>query len=361
MALAVAALVADHVELDEYVLTPGQAQAVGPLIKVPASRAHRVNHSVLLTDVFVTQVTALSYLPDRLDGNAQMVSAETLLGPSTPPDQMLAQGYLEMAQSQAAAKAVALTRLGYPVTEHATGALIFAVQPGSPASRVLRVGQVVTKVDGIPTPGVCPFVSALASLRPGDVADLTVQRDRVTSQAVQVRGATVHERVRLAGWPRSAGAPPATTSCPAQAPAPKQRAYLGVEVDVQEHFQYPFPITIKTTTIGGPSAGLAMALGVVESLTGDHLTGGHTVAATGTIDQSGDVGDVGGVPQKTVAVERAGATVFFVPTDNLPTALSKATPALRVYGVTSLGQVLADLHRLGGHVPANHQAPSHAS
>jgi PDZ domain-containing protein len=94
-----------------------------------------------------------------------------------------------------------------------------------------------------------------------------------------------------------------------------------------------------------------MTLGIIDKLSSGRLTGGRIVAATGTIDQYGNVGDVGGVAEKTIAVERAGATVFFVPSVELKTAESKATPQLHVYAVSTLNQVLRILERLGGHVP----------
>ena len=75
------------------------------------------------------------------------------------------------------------------------------------------------------------------------------------------------------------------------------------------------------------------------------------MAATGTIDQDGNVGDVGGVAEKTIAVERAGATVFFVPAVEFKKAESKASPQLHVYGVSNLNQVLRILKHLGGNVP----------
>ena len=78
------------------------------------------------------------------------------------------------------------------------------------------------------------------------------------------------------------------------------------------------------------------------------------MAATGTIDAQGDVGDVGGVAQKTIAVERAGATVFFVPPQEYAAAMSKDTPQLHVYAVSSLDQALQILKRLGGTIPAGH-------
>ena len=111
-------------------------------------------------------------------------------------------------------------------------------------------------------------------------------------------------------------------------------------------YAYPFPVSIDVTNIGGPSAGLAMTLGVIDALSGGSLTGGHTVAATGTIDAKGDVGDVGGVAQKTVAVENAGATIFLVPPQEYKQAMSKDRPGLKIYPVSTLDQALrADRQR----------------
>jgi PDZ domain-containing protein len=96
-----------------------------------------------------------------------------------------------------------------------------------------------------------------------------------------------------------------------------------------------------------------MSLGIIDKLSSGKLTGGRVVAATGTIDQNGNVGDVGGVAEKTIAVERAGATVFFVPKVELKTAEAKASPQLHVYAVSNLDQVLRILKGLGGNVPTN--------
>jgi PDZ domain-containing protein len=96
-----------------------------------------------------------------------------------------------------------------------------------------------------------------------------------------------------------------------------------------------------------------MSLGIMDKLSSGRLTGHRIVAATGEIDQYGNVTPVGGVAQKTIAVEQAGATVFFVPLGdgNLAAAESKATPQLHVYGVRNIDQVLRILKRLGGSVP----------
>ncbi len=347
--LIVGAVIADHVDLNDYVLTPGVAKPVAPLVKVPKTRAHRVHGGVFLTDVYITHVTALSYLYDKVRADAQILPAAAVLGPATPASQLVAQGYLEMEQSQSAAKTAALTRLGYDVGVRNVGVVVFAVVASSPASSALAVGQLVTAVDGRSTPDACAFAQALASRRAGESVELTVERSRVNTHAEMVPGPMVRETVRLGRWPSSVTHPTATPGCPGS--GWHGQGFLGVEIETQQSFRFPFHVTLRTTSIGGPSAGLAMTLGIIDTLSGGDLTGGRAVAATGTIAATGQVGEVGGIPEKTVAVERAGATVFFVPEAQVGTAKSKATPSLRVFGVRSLAQVLTELRRLGGTIP----------
>lgn len=347
--LAVGCLIADNVDLGYYVITPGVAQPVGPLLAVPAAKASRVHGKVLLTDVFLAQVTALSFLFDHWESDAQVLPAETVLGPATPASELVAQGYLEMAQSQSAAKAAALTRLGYDVHPRDAGVVVSSVVPGAPASNSLSVGQIVTAVDGHATPDACAFARALGAHRPGSVVRLSVERSHVDSRAEIVPGAAAQVSVRLARWPRSVPLPAATPSCPGT--GPHGQGFLGVEAETQVDFRYPFRVTVRTTSIGGPSAGLAMTLGILDVLGGGRITGGRAVAATGTVTPTGAVGTVGGVPEKTIAVERAGATVFFVPAAQAATARVEATPSLRIFGVRSLAQALSDLRSLGGTVP----------
>jgi len=338
-------VVAGRVNLNYYALTPGQAQSVDPLIKVPRALGHRVHGQVLLTDVFVTQLTLLTYLPNKWDSSADVVPAAELLGPDTPPDQLTAQGYLEMAQSQAYAKAAALTRLGHRVGEQNVGVLVYAVQPGSPADRSLSVGQVVKAAAGTPTPDTCALVGALHHYLPGQKVALSVQETTFDDNGTPITGRTVTRTVRLGTNPH----PDAPTGCPGV--TGRGRAYLGVELEDQQHFTYPFPVSVDTSQIGGPSAGLAMTLSIVNKLSTGNITDGKKVAATGTIDPTGAVGDVGGVPQKTLAVEQAGARVFFVPPGEYKDALSKDVPSLKIYPVSTLDQALTILRRLGGHVP----------
>ena len=349
LVVVAALVVTSRVNTHDYVLTPGDAQSVAPLIAVPPHLEHPVKGDVLLTDVDLssTPVSLLRYLVDKLTADAAFVPATTILGPATPVDQLITQGYIEMAQSQAAAKATALTRLGYHVTATDVGVILYSVIPGTPAASKLEVGQIITGVDGRPTTDVCQFEKALEPLGPGDVVRLSVEQSKVTTKAVIVPGPTVTRAIRLSARPASSGSGP--TGCPGVPTV--SRGYLGIFPMDQTDFTYPIPVKISTTSIGGPSAGLAMTLGIIDKLSSGNLTGGRTVAATGTISPTGAVGAVGGVPQKTVAVERSGASVFFVPVANYPTAKSKDIPSLHVYAVRSLDQVLTILTKLGGHPP----------
>jgi PDZ domain-containing protein len=290
-------------------------------------------------------VTALSYLSDLFSSDDQVVPTGELVGGGIPASELTAQGYLEMAQAQAAAKTAALRRLGFHITEHDSGAVIAGVASDTPAAGVLKVAQVITAVNGTATPTVCDFVRQLATLGPGQSVTLSVDQDHFSADGVPVSGSSVKRTLRLAKRPPGVAA---DTGCGIR----PSSGFLGLSVQTAQDFAYPFPITIDTAGIGGPSAGLAMTLGLINTLSGGHLTGGRTVAATGTIDEFGNVGDVGGVAQKTIAVERAGATVFLVPPPELAVAKSKADASLHVYAVSTLAQALSVLHKLGGDVPA---------
>ncbi|MGQ5575983.1 S16 family serine protease [Streptomyces sp. ECR3.8] len=118
-------------------------------------------------------------------------------------------------------------------------------------------------------------------------------------------------------------------------------------------------VTLKLADVGGPSAGLLFSLGIVDKLDGDgsggDLTGGRVVAGTGTIDAEGRVGAVGGVPLKTQAAKRDGATVFLVPRDECAEAKAELPQGLRLVPVTTLeGAVdaLVALEKGTGEVPA---------
>ncbi len=347
----VAGLIAARTNVDYYVITPGEATPVSQYIEVPSELNHPLTGKILLTDVFVTQLTALSYALTYVQNNVfgstdEIYSGADLLAGAPTQGQFLNQGFLQMAQAQNFATASALTYLGYTVKSTNAGALVYGIEPDSPAEKTLELGQVIEKVNGTPTPTDCALVSALHGLQPGAKATLAVEESRINDEGALVPGAVVEKSVTLGVPPKSL----VETGCE---PPRKPTAFLGIDPETQQAWDFPVDVKIDTPQIGGPSAGLAMTLGIIDKLSSGRLTGHRVIAATGTIDQYGNVGQVGGVPEKTIAVERAGATVFLVPKPEYAKAEAKATPQLRVYGVNTLDQALRILKRLGGKVPTS--------
>jgi PDZ domain-containing protein len=361
LAISLAAFIAARISVNWYSLTPGNATPVSQFIEVPPSDNHPVTGKILLTDVFVTQLNALNYflyqhvgwLYNQFDSNSAVIPGSELLGTTPNESQFLDQGFLQMAQAQSYATAAALSHLGYSVTSTNAGALVYGITPNSPAATVLKVAQVITAVNGTPTPTDCALVKSLYGVAPGTTVSLTVEKSSINDVGTFVEGPTVHKSVTVAPPPKGL----VDVGC---GPPVKPTAFLGIDPVTKQNWQFPVKVTVHTENIGGPSAGLAMTLGIIDKLSSGRLTGHHVVAATGTMDPAGKVGDVGGVAQKTVAVEQAGATVFFVPPGELKAAESKATPQLHVYPVKNLDQVLRILKQLGGSVPAN-PAPAQAA
>ena len=112
-------------------------------------------------------------------------------------------------------------------------------------------------------------------------------------------------------------------------------------------YHLPFQVTVDSGAVGGPSAGLAFTLGIMDVLTPDSITGGHKVATTGTINADGTVGPVGGVHQKTIAVRESGAELFLVPSSEYDEA-EKYAGSLRVEKVDTVDDALRVLATIGG-------------
>jgi PDZ domain-containing protein len=128
---------------------------------------------------------------------------------------------------------------------------------------------------------------------------------------------------------------------------------MGVELATKNHrFDMPISVSIDSLGIGGPSAGLAFTLGLIDQLTPGELTGGRKIAVTGTIEIDGTVGPVGGVAQKTAAVLHEKADAFLVPAEEYDAARARGGKHLKVIKVTTLDEALRALGTLGGDVSA---------
>ncbi|MBO0842425.1 MAG: PDZ domain-containing protein [Nocardioides sp.] len=191
------------------------------------------------------------------------------------------EGQVEMATAQDSAIAAAFNQLGKKVDEVS----VAAVEKGAPASGKLEAKDVILKVgdQAVTTPDQA--VKAVQSAKPGDVIELTVRRGAKTlTQSVK-------------------------------AGSKEGKAYLGVSLGATYHFPFDVKINLDPA-IGGPSAGLMMALSVYDTLTPGSLTDSNHVAGTGTIDGDGTVGPIGGIQQKIPGARNDGAQLFLVPAGN---------------------------------------------
>ena len=339
-----AVVAASFITVPYYALVPGDAMAVSGLITLPSGQAHPVHGKVLLTDVGVNTLHLIGLVPAwlGLQANTTIISSGDLTG-NLPVSEFDAEGTVDMAESQLTAGSVALRQLGYQIPERDAGVTVYVIDPTSPAWKALQIGDVITAIDGVATPNPVALVSVLhthhpgetITLRVGSIADPSATHDVALRLASTVQGGKVEPLIGI-GDPQAPDIP---------------------SMGTQPQYDLPFPVNINSDNIGGPSAGLAFTLGIIDALSGGQLTNGRIVAATGTIRPDGSVGDVGGVAQKTVAVERAGATLFLVPEQELAVARSKATSTLTVMAVANLAQALADLERLGGHLGAAATGP----
>jgi Lon-like protease len=330
--LALMAGIASAIPLPYVELAPGGAAPINQLVKVPSQYEHPPKGSFLLMTVsLVANVHALDLVRDRFDSDIIIVKRKAIFGDSSKR-QFEQQATQDMDDSKQNAAVVALKQLGYNVTEHGAGALVGALAPGEiPAKGQLAPGDVITAVDNAPTPLASQAVTALQKHKPGDTVALAVTKKD---------GTLAHPAIRLGSrTDTSCSAIVVTAALPC----------LGVTLATKDHnFDFPFDVKIDTSDIGGPSAGLAFTLALIDELTPGELTGGRNVAVTGTIDVDGTVGDVGGVAQKTAAARHSGARLFLVPPGEFAEASKHAGKHLKVVQVTTLADALAALSANGG-------------
>jgi Lon-like protease len=276
------------VQLPYFVIGPGPASDVEPLIHVEDHQVFQSEGHLLLTSVHLYQPNAYEVLWAWVDDAQSVVPERDILGPGETPGESFARARSQMDQSQIDATVVALTDLeGYP-ERHGRGVLVESVLPGSPADGRLFSGDLIVEIDGRAVRDVAALTEMLGQSSVGEEITLTVEAGGETTD-VRVAPATIegidHPAI----------------------------GFYAVE-------NFPFPVSIDAGGIGGPSAGLMWTLGLIDILTPGDLTGGRTIAGTGTVDLDGNVGPIGGVAEKVVAAERAGAVVFFAPIEDAPEA-----------------------------------------
>ncbi len=305
-------------------LRPGSVRPVSDQINVEGAKSFPPEQGVAFTTVNVGSVTLLEALAGWLGDDVDVLPEDRVRGDRSAAETRRYNAQL-MDTSKLTAIAVALEHLGEDVIITTTGTVVREIGDGLPAAAVLERDDVIINVDGEPVDEPDEVGALLQSGGPGATHTLTLERPAGSTTRVDVEIATV------------------------AAPDDPTRSIIGISPEDRiVDFDFPIDVAIDSGDVGGPSAGLAFTLAVLDVLTPGELTGGTRVAVTGTILLDGRVGPVGGGAQKAVTVRDAGYDVFLVPSDEFDEVREAVGNDLRVIAVDTLGEAMAALSALGG-------------
>ncbi|MCC3294858.1 PDZ domain-containing protein [Arthrobacter sp. zg-Y411] len=288
------------------------------IIEIEGRTSYPADGELDLTTVYVsggpsTNISIFQAVGGWLNPDDVVYPTEFLYAPGTTSDEVDEQNAAAMTSSQEAAVAAAMTELEIPYTQELT---VAAVVEGSAAEGLLQPGDTVlavgdTRIDGIET-----LRNALNDVG-GSPTEVTVRRD----------GAEEVETVT---------------------PAPNDAGTYQLGIELATTFDFPFDVEIGQgmERVGGPSAGMMFALGIIDRLTPEQLTEGKHFAGTGTIDAAGNVGPIGGIRQKLIGASDAGAEFFLAPAANCAEVAGHVPEGLGVVRVSTLEEALDAVQKL---------------
>jgi PDZ domain-containing protein len=272
--------------LPYYITEPGMAKKLEPIIKV--ENGYKEKGDFMLTTVRMGKANIYTYLAAKMSKYDEIYSEKTILGKNVSDEEYNTIQLHMMAEAKLNAIEVAYRKAGLPVNYQYRGIYVLSVMPGMPASGNLQVGDRIYKIDGNQLESSKQFIDYVSKKQKGDAVTLTFMRDKKTKTAT----------LKLQPFPKE----------------PK-RVGMGIELVDDKNISVNPKVTVKTGEIGGPSAGLMFTLEIYNQLTKEDYTKGWQIAGTGTIDSDGTVGPIGGIEQKIVAADKAGAEIFFAPNE----------------------------------------------
>jgi Lon-like protease len=309
----------------DYILEPDPPHEVASHVFVPHAKPDRNGGGIYFVDVTFRRAKLMERLFPWVHSGAipyvvsgiTIVPASEVNPPGASDKARREQDLRDMTRSQQIGAAVALRAAGYKVRARPTGVLVSFVDPNGPAARRLQPTDVIVAVDGRSVRTPTQLRTTMKRHGPGDRVRFTFHRGK---QLHVVALTTIAD------------------------PTDSKRAIVGILVTQSADIRLPIPVRIDVPGVGGPSAGLAFALEVLQKL-GRDVDHGLKVAATGEIGLDGSVGPIGGIKQKTIGAHRGHVDVFLVPGENAAEARRYAD-GLRIVAVDSFPQALRALATL---------------
>ncbi|HEV2640493.1 MAG TPA: S16 family serine protease [Actinocrinis sp.] len=292
-----------------------------PLITVSGHQTYPTTGELRMVTVSVSNESWQMPIGTAIQGwfssQQSILPKEIIYPPNTTQQQSDAQNAQEFSDSQNEAVSAALGALGIKPT--GVRSEVASTDPGAPAEGKLLPGDQIGSVDGTKITGT---------------ADQQAAEIQKIIQALPI-GAKV-----TFGITRNGAAQTVTTGTVSSGSANGSKPVAIVGIGLESENEFPFSVDIQLNGIGGPSAGMMFALGIIDKITDRNLAGGRTIAGTGTIDGNGVVGAIGGIQMKTQGARRDGATVFLAPAANCAEAKENVPAGLELVSVSTLQDAL---------------------
>ncbi|MFF3602234.1 YlbL family protein [Streptomyces sp. NPDC002463] len=301
-----------------------------PVLQISGRKTYPTDGHLNMTTVRVTsadyKMNAVEAVYGWLAHDNVVVPHDTLYPDGKTEEQSSQENAEEFSQSQESAKVAALKELGIPVVARV---VVATVVKGAPAEGKLHAGDVIKAVDGVPVKEQADVAKQVTKRKPGQDVEFTIVPAKEAAAAEKAhKEPTVTRKVVIRTTTSEEG----------------DRAVVGIQAGTDHVF--PFTIDIKLADVGGPSAGLMFALGIVDKLTPESLTDGRFIAGTGTIDDKGQVGPIGGIEMKLVGARNAGAEYFLTPADNCESAAADTPAGLTLIKVNTIDDATKSLEKI---------------
>ena len=305
------------VKTDYYFMSPGPPYQWD--IEYGEIENYEFDGSLYQLTVRRDEANVLIYFWSLINDSYDLYPRDVILPDGVTPKELSEISIQNMITSENVAIAVALKNVGYEISSKGDGVAVVGILDDSPVKDKLKKGDLLNSINNKNISSATEFISTLRTYSIGETVSIGLLREIDGNKKTLTIETTLIEHVEYEGEPMV--------------------GFLATTVN--ERFDFPFEIDIKTGNVGGPSAGLMMALNVYNNLIPEDLTNSMIVAGTGTIEIDGSVGPVGGIKQKVIAAKKAGAELILVPVANFDEAKIFETEETAVVAVDSFAEALS--------------------